>query len=145
MTAEALEGYYDHDTKDGSQVHFRIYDRATLKPIGGTNLTEITGSTATFAIGIGEKEFWGRGYGTEATRLVLEYGFKALGLHNIWLTVYSFNQRGIAAYRRAGFKEIGRRREVVNRFGKLFDLIYMDCLAWEFGESLISSLVPIEE
>src|SRR5438105_11775148 len=57
MTAEALADDYDRDVKDRSQVHFTIYDRATLTPIGGANLTDITGSTATFAIGIGEKDF----------------------------------------------------------------------------------------
>src|SRR2546428_6686086 len=61
MSAEALADYYDHDVKDRSQVQFTIYDRATLTPIGGASLTDITGSTATFAIGIGEKEVRGRG------------------------------------------------------------------------------------
>lgn len=145
MTAEALEGYYDHDTKDRSQAHFTMYDRATYRPIGGASLTEIDGHTATFAIGIGEAEYRGRGYGTEATRLVLEYGFKGLGLHNIWLTVVAFNAAGIAAYRRAGFKEIGRRREVVRRFGKLYDSVYMDCLASEFGGARILALQPDSE
>jgi RimJ/RimL family protein N-acetyltransferase len=140
MSAEALTAYYDHDIKDPSQVHFTIYDRTTLTPIGGVNLTEIRGQTATFAIGIGEKAYRGRGNGTEATRLVLEYGFKGLGLHNIWLSVFAFNEQGIAAYKRAGFKEVGRRREVLNRFGKLHDLIYMDCLASEFKGAMISSL-----
>jgi diamine N-acetyltransferase len=140
MTAEALAEYYDHDTRDRSQVHFTIYDRATFKPIGGANLTEINGHTATFAIGIGEPEYRGRGYGTEATELVLEYGFKGLGLHNIWLSVYAFNERGIAAYKRAGFQVIGRRREALRRFGKLHDQIFMDCLATEFSQSRVAAL-----
>src|SRR5439155_2422458 len=67
MSAEALADYYDRDVKDRSQVHFTIYDRATLKPIGGASLTDITGSTATFAIGIGVMVFRGRGYVSEAT------------------------------------------------------------------------------
>jgi RimJ/RimL family protein N-acetyltransferase len=138
MTLEVLEEYYDRDIKDRSQVHFTIYDRETSTPIGGANLTDITGHTATFAIGIGEAAYRGRGYGTEATRLVLAYGFNALGLYNIWLSVYAFNERGIAAYKRAGFKEIGRRRQVLKRFGKLHDVVYMDCLASEFAGTSVS-------
>jgi RimJ/RimL family protein N-acetyltransferase len=142
MTLEQLEGYYDNDMKDRGQVHFTIYDRETSTPIGGTNLYDIDGRNASFAIGIGEASFRGRGYGTEATRLMLDYGFNGLGLHNIWLSVYAFNERGIAAYERAGFREIGRRRQVLNRFGKLHDVVYMDCLATEFTRSSIRSLQP---
>lgn len=60
---------------------------------------------------LGEKDEWGKGYGTEATRLMLDYVFTALGLHNIMLKAFGYNERGIRAYRRAGFKEIGWRRE----------------------------------
>jgi RimJ/RimL family protein N-acetyltransferase len=140
MTLEALGEYYDRDIKDRSQVHFTIYDRESLTPIGGANLTDINGHSATFAIGIGDPAFRGRGYGTEATRLVLAYGFNALGLHNIWLSVYAFNERGIAAYKRAGFKEVGRRRQVLKRFGQLHDVIYMDCLASEFSGAVVPTL-----
>jgi diamine N-acetyltransferase len=142
MTIGVLEEHYDQDIKDRSQVHFTIYDRESFTPIGGASLTDIAGRNATFAIGIGDPAFRGRGYGTEATRLVLDYGFNGLGLHNIWLSVYAFNDRGIAAYKRAGFKEIGRRRQVLNRFGKLHDVIYMDCLASEFASSGVPALQP---
>jgi diamine N-acetyltransferase len=142
MTIEALEGYYDQDIKDHSQVHFTIYDRESFTPIGGVSLTDIAGHTATFAIGIGDASYRGRGYGTEATKLILEYGFNGLGLHNIWLSVFAFNDRAIAAYKRAGFKEIGRRRQVLSRFGKLHDVVYMDCLASEFDGSSVSALRP---
>jgi RimJ/RimL family protein N-acetyltransferase len=132
LTAEALARAYARDTADPRQAHFTIYERATLRPIGGASLTDITGWTATFAIGIGEKDCWGKGYGTEATRLVLEYGFSMLGLHNIMLTVHGDHERALRAYRRAGFQVIGRRRQVIRRAGQLHDLVYMDCLAIDF-------------
>jgi RimJ/RimL family protein N-acetyltransferase/catechol 2,3-dioxygenase-like lactoylglutathione lyase family enzyme len=132
MTREVLEGAFDHAARATDEAHFVIYERATLRPIGGTDLTEITGRTATFAIGIGEKECWGKGYGTETTRLMLDSGFKTLGLHNIMLTVQGHNARGIRAYLRAGFRIIGHRHEVVYRDGHLHDLIYMECLASEY-------------
>lgn len=71
----------------------------------------------------------------------MDYGFNALGLHNILLTVHSYNERGRRAYRRAGFREIGRRREVIDRGGRLHDLVYMDCLATEFQGSVVRSLL----
>jgi RimJ/RimL family protein N-acetyltransferase len=145
LTLEALERDFEHSSKATDEVHFTIYDRATLRPIGGVNLHNITGRTATFAIAIGEKDFWGKGYGTEATKLVLDYGFHALGLHNIMLTVHSYNTRGIRAYVRAGFREIGRRREVINRGGRLHDLLYMDCLATEFKSPVLQRLLLDEQ
>jgi RimJ/RimL family protein N-acetyltransferase len=97
-----------------------------------------------FAIAIGEKECWGRGYGTEVTQLMLDYGFNVLGLHNIMLTVFSINRRGIRAYLRAGFREIGRRREAVERGGQLLDIVYMDCLATEFESPVLQRLMREE-
>ena len=141
LTPDQLETEYERGLAAKDQVHFTIYERTTLRPIGGANLHDIDTRTATFAILIGEKDCWGKGYGTEATRLVLDYGFSALGLHNIVLTVHSSNARGLRAYQRAGFREIGRRREVINRGGRLYDLVYMDCLASEFqGPSVLRQL-----
>jgi len=137
LTIESLENSYDSSSKAADRVQFAMYERSTMRPIGGINLHDISGRAATLAIVIGEKDCWGKGYGTEATRLVLDYGFNTLGLHNIMLTVHGFNQRGILAYLRAGFREIGRRREVIHRDGRLHDLIYMDCLAEEFRGSIL--------
>lgn len=137
MTLEALDDTVRESAKAGDEVHFMIYERATLRPIGSANLHHIRGRTASFAIVIGEKDCWGKGYGTEATRLTADYGFNALGLHNVMLEVYSNNERGIRAYRRAGFREIGRRREVFERGGRMLDVIYMDCLATEFESPVL--------
>jgi RimJ/RimL family protein N-acetyltransferase len=109
-----------------------------LRPIGNTGLHQVdhTNRTAEFGIMIGEKDCWGQGYGTETTHLMLDYGFNYLGLHNIMLRVYSFNQRGIRAYQRAGFQIIGHRREAHRLGSQPHDVIYMDCLATEFRSAL---------
>jgi len=81
---------------------------------------------------IGERENRGKGYGAEALRLILDYGFKTLNLHNVTLTVHSDNEAGIACYRKVGFKEIGRQRESVFKDGRYLDLVYMDVLEDSF-------------
>ncbi|AGL21020.1 GNAT family N-acetyltransferase [Actinoplanes sp. N902-109] len=86
---------------------------------------------ATFAIMIGPPH-QGRGYGTEATRLMLRYGFAELGLHRIQLGVMAYNERGIAAYKKAGFVEEGRAREAVHRNGTWYDQVHMGILAHEW-------------
>jgi RimJ/RimL family protein N-acetyltransferase len=133
MTWEAEAAWYERASRSEGEVLLTIYERATMRPIGNTGLHDLDPfhRTAEFGILIGEKECWGKGYGTEVTRLVLDYGFHALGLHNILLTVYSFNERGLRAYARAGFREIGRRREAVRVGGEAYDAVYMDCLAGE--------------
>jgi RimJ/RimL family protein N-acetyltransferase len=144
MTAEAEMSWYDQASKSESTINFTIYERATSRPIGNTSLMDVNHAhrTATFGILIGEKDCWGKGYGTETTRLMLDYAFTILGLHNVMLTVDSYNERGIRAYTRAGFKVIGRRREAHRLGGRPFDVILMDCLASELESSLLHKLLP---
>jgi len=66
---------------------------------------------ASYAIGIQASRYLGRGFGTEATRLVLAYAFEVLKLHRIVVKVLDFNVRAIACYRKCGFVEEGRERE----------------------------------
>jgi RimJ/RimL family protein N-acetyltransferase len=81
---------------------------------------------------IGGRSDWGKGYGAETARLMLDYGFTALGLDNIMLRVYSTNVRGIRAYTRAGFREVGRRRAAHRIGASAVDVVLMDCLPAEF-------------
>lgn len=89
---------------------------------------------ATLVMFIGEAEMRGRGYGAEAAGLMLDYGFDALNLHNVMLTVFGDNPRGLACYRKAGFKEIGLRREARIRAGRFIDVMHMDILEGERRE-----------
>jgi diamine N-acetyltransferase len=133
---EAISNY----SKDKSYVFFTIYYKENMKPIGMSYLSNISKRNATFGILIGEKEYHGKGIGTEVTRLTLDYGFTVLGLHNIMLMVFEYNLAGIKAYKNAGFKEIGRRREIKWMNGKLWDDIYMDCLASEFKSDVLNKI-----
>ena len=98
---------------------------------GYMNIDNIN-QTADVGIFIGDKNYWNKGYGTEAFSLLLDYGFKALNLHNIFLKVYSYNKRAIKSYEKIGFKVIGIRREALYRNMERHDEIFMDLLAKDF-------------
>ena len=139
-TIEAVTARYD--VGFGNDYNFTIYERGTWWPVGRTYLSDVDwrGRTAGFGILIGEADARGRGYGTEATRLVLDYAFTALGLHSVMLTTDSYNLAGQAAYRNAGFKEFGRRRECAPLNGTRHDWVYMDCLASEFESPVLGKV-----
>jgi RimJ/RimL family protein N-acetyltransferase len=78
----------------------------------------------------------GRGYGTDAMRVLVRYGFLELGLHRIELKVFAFNERAVAAYTKAGFVLEGRRRQRVFHGGAFHDDLIMAVLRpeWELGQ-----------
>ena len=96
MTSEKEQDWYDRQSKAEDDVPFTIYERETLRPIGNTGLHGVDhrNRSATFGILIGEPDCRGKGYGTETTRLMLDYAFTALGLNNVMLTVFEFNSAG---------------------------------------------------
>jgi diamine N-acetyltransferase len=140
MTIEKEQDWYDQNSRAENSVPFTIYERETLRPIGNTGLDGVDhrNRTATFGIVIGEPDCRGKGYGTETTRLMLDFAFTALGLHNVMLMVFEFNPAGIRTYEKAGFREIGRRRKSRMMGGRLWDDVYMDCLSSEFERPVTS-------
>lgn len=98
--------------------------------MGNIGLTKIDYKCGTAELGIfiGDEENLGKGYGSEAINLLIEFAFNELRLHNIMLTVYDFNERAQKAYQKCGFKEIGRRHEARFYNGKYYDIIYMEII-----------------
>jgi diamine N-acetyltransferase len=141
-TIEAATASYERWATAENDYWFAIYERATWRLIGHTDLFNVDwrGRTCEFGILIGEADCRGKGYGTETARLMLDYAFTALGLHSVMLTTDSFNLAGQGAYRRAGFKEFGRRRECSFLEGRLHDIVYMDCLASEFTSTVLKDV-----
>lgn len=139
VTAEQATAWYEKQTIKEERARFTVYELATWRPIGKTALYDIDfhHRSAEFGIIIGEPDCRGKGYGTEATLLTLDYAFTALTLHNVILTVAEFNQAGRRAYTKAGFREFGRRRQCWMMGGRLWDEIYMDCLATEFSSPVL--------
>jgi RimJ/RimL family protein N-acetyltransferase len=89
--------------------------------------------SAWVGIGIGIREYWGKGYGTDAMKILLRYGFTQLNLSRIQLDVFSYNQRGIASYEKAGFKPEGRLHGNLLKAGVRYDEVFMGILRrdWE--------------
>lgn len=97
--------------------------------IGFVDLSDATPHGDSFVgIGIGERDYWGRGYGTEAMKLILRFAFAELGLHRVSLNVFDYNPRGVRSYEKAGFRHEGRVREMILREGQRADVIYMGVL-----------------
>lgn len=82
---------------------------------------------------IGEKDYWGKGYGTDAIVTLLRFAFEVMNLHRVWLTTGEDNPRAIACYRRCGFREEGRLRQERYLGGRYWDTIVMGVLCEEFA------------
>lgn len=127
--------YLQDVTKKGDYC-FSIVTKDKEQLIGTCSLMNINSVNQTAEVGIliGESSCRGKGYGKEALKIILDYGFNTLNLHNIYLGVYSFNEKAINCYKKLGFKEAGRIREAKYHNGKRYDDIKMDILKDEFYE-----------
>lgn len=122
-------------------IQFAIVTLEDDKLIGTISLENIIyiNRSAILGIFIGDKEYRNNGYGTEAIKLLLDYGFNYMNLHSIRLDVIDFNERAKKCYKKCGFKENGRVRESIFINGKYYDVIKMDILSDEFKESCIKN------
>lgn len=127
--------------KKSSPGNFNIIDLETNELIGSVGLDKIkdVSRSAVLGIFIGNDKYRSSGYGTEAIKLLLEYGFKYLNLHSIKLTVLDVNARAYKCYIKCGFKETGRDREAMYLNGKYHDVIHMDILESEFTGDYIKN------
>jgi RimJ/RimL family protein N-acetyltransferase len=114
---------------------FRVRTLADDKLIGFTELgIGWNTQAAWFGIGIGEAEYRGKGYGTDAVRLTVGYAFRELGLYRIGLTVFSYNPRAIRCYEKAGFVHEGVMRAALYRDGQRHDQLFMGLLRPEWDQ-----------
>jgi RimJ/RimL family protein N-acetyltransferase len=98
-------------------------------------------------IGIGERELWGKGYGTEAMDLVIRYAFEVLNLKRVSLDVFEYNERAVKSYLKVGFVVEGRMRQWMQRRGERYDLIYMGLLRsdWEERQEAVASVSMVRQ
>ncbi|MXQ53119.1 GNAT family N-acetyltransferase [Shimazuella alba] len=111
-------------------------------PIGIISLINIDykNRNAECIIDIGEKEYWGKGYGSEGLKLLLDYAFYEMNLHRVSLKVFSFNDRAIRLYTKIGFQEEGNSRQSLFRNGEWHDIIHMGLLQNEYFEKQVKSI-----
>jgi len=130
LTLVAETRWFD-EVVAGDDYHFDIYELAGMRPIGACDLRDVDGRNrvATMGMLIGEADARGKGYGTEATRLLLDVAFTVLGLNPVWLTVSEYNLAG-------------RRRQCRLMGGRLWDESVTDILAGEFASPVLAEGFP---
>lgn len=128
--------YLEDISTDKSRIDFLIFDKATNKIVGEVVINDIyrNNRNANMRILINRKEYFNKGYGSEALILSLNYGFGMLNLHRIELEVFLFNERAIHVYEKIGFKREGIRRDGWFFNNKYYDMIIMSILEEEFRE-----------
>lgn len=124
-------------TSDRSAFLLAICLKENDSVIGHTGLFDINpiDRSAMFAILIGDKTQWGKGYGTQVASMIIKYGFDTQNLHRISLTVNADNFGGIKAYKRAGYVEEGRLRQATFRNGAYTDVLIMSILQKDWKEA----------
>lgn len=130
MRPDEIERFFAARVVGPEALAMAIHERSTGRLVGTCAFSQLDGEngSALYHITIGERDAWGRGYGTEATRLMVDHAFGVLGLHRIALFVFEFNERAIRAYRRCGFTIEGRSRESIWRDGRWWDELAMSIL-----------------
>ena len=130
MRAEEIERFFTARVVGPDALAMAIHESGTDRLVGTCAFSQLDGEngSALYHITIGEKDAWGRGYGTEATRLMLDHAFGVLALHRVALFVFEFNERAIRTYQRCGFVIEGRSRESIYRDGQWWDELAMSVL-----------------
>ena len=115
---------------------FGIRTLADDKLIGELALDVVnwSGRDAFVGLGIGETEYWGKGYGTDVMNVLLRFAFTEVNLRRVSLTVFEYNPRAIRSYEKAGFCHEGRVRKVLSKEGRRWDVLFMGILREEWME-----------
>ena len=118
------------DNIGNEEFTFAIIKKEDDTLLGNVGVTKIDykNGKAELGIFIGEEDNLSKGYGSEAIKLIINFAFNEIRLHNIMLTVFSNNARAIKAYTKCGFVEYGRRHEAIFHNGEYLDLIYMEII-----------------
>lgn len=130
FTRRQIETYIDDISHDATRVQFGIFLQENNHLIGDIAIMDMDNPknrSGSFRIAI-DSELAGRGYGTEATQLMLGYGFGMLNLHRIQLDVYTINDRAIHVYEKVGFKREGILREAHYYNYRYYDTVIMSIL-----------------
>jgi RimJ/RimL family protein N-acetyltransferase len=140
FTREQVERYVQKQiaADDDSRASFIIAPLDDSRPVGEVVINQIdrTNNNANIRIAIFSPDDYGGGYGTEAMRLMVDYGFRELKLHRIELGVYAFNPRAIRVYEKVGFKREGVLRDILFYDREYHDEIVMSILEYEWAANI---------
>lgn len=133
---EWLEKELEKDQPD--EVYFMIRSLKDDRLLGDVGLDGIQWNHGDTFMGIGldNRDDWGKGYGSDALQLILNYAFNELNLFRVSLNVFEYNPRAIHVYEKVGFVHEGRLRRCLNRDGRRWDMLYMGITRHEWAESL---------
>jgi len=138
LSVDKYKEWFEKDLieeQKNDELFFLIQTLEEARTIGMIGLDGIrwTHGDAWVGIGLGERDYWGKGYGTDAMRILQRYAFEELNLHRLSLSVFEYNPRAMRSYEKAGFVVEGRARQFLNRDGRRYDLIFMGILRdeWE--------------
>lgn len=147
MTEQQERQWLERASGGREQIVFAIYDLSDMALVGSTNLFDIDHRHHSCELGIAilDPARRGKGLGTEAVRLVTDYAIHGLEMHNVQLATYEYNHAGQRAYRKAGFKEYGRRREARLHNGRWWDIVYMDVLATAWDSPAMERLMAPDD
>jgi RimJ/RimL family protein N-acetyltransferase len=140
MSTAEEEKWFEAYLKDDRQRIFAIETKEGVH-IGNIGLHNLDWKNRKAGLGIviGEREYWGQGYGSDAIITLLDFAFHEMNLHRIYLSVFDFNQRALQCYKRCGFREEGVAREDLFHQGKYHHQILMAILRHEFEEGRCST------
>lgn len=126
-TIDDLQAYIQKQIADPHSFFVGIFDKNNDTHIGNIKLEPIDWSKkrAIFGILIGDKNYWGKGIGTEATKLIVDYAFYTLNLNEIELGVIVDNKKAARVYEKVGFKIVKIKKNAINHDGVLYDDIIM--------------------
>jgi RimJ/RimL family protein N-acetyltransferase len=137
-SAKASQKWLEQEFEDQkpNQYWFTIRSLADDTLLGDIDLFVINWASreAFIGLGIGEHEFWGKGYGTDVMKVMLRYAFTEVNLHRVSLIVFGYNPRAVRSYEKAGFQHEGRIRQILNREGKRWDMLSMGILREDWLE-----------
>lgn len=131
---EDQTGWYEQSNKKPAQRPMAIRTLEDNTLIGNCGVMQVNHAARHCMVGIviGEREYWGRGYGSDALNVLLRYIFMEMNLNRVGLEVYSYNTRAIKAYAKVGFVQEGVLREMVLRDGDYYDMHIMGILHREW-------------
>jgi RimJ/RimL family protein N-acetyltransferase len=134
MTLHEEEKWFESLSALGDTYKFAIETLEESTFIGGCSINDVDwkNSVATIGIFIGDKEYWAKGYGTDAMETLISFIFLQMNINKIRLTCYSFNERAIKSYEKCGFKVEGVLKQEMFKDGKYHDKIAMGMLREEF-------------